>query len=78
MVKNKLHKFGCSFSTHKFFHLEPGDYPQDPTNYASIVATHLNLDVEGYASKGQANSFLLDSLKLVNLKKNLFKFFKQQ
>ena len=70
MVKNKLHKFGCSFSTHKFFHLEPGDYPQDPTNYASIVATHLNLDVEGYAREGQGNSFILNSL---NANKHLFK-----
>ena len=70
MVKNKLHKFGCSFSTHKFFHLEPGDYPHDPTNYASIVATHLNLDVEGYAREGQGNSFILNSL---NTNKHLFK-----
>ena len=58
MVKNKLHKFGCSFSTHKFFDLEPGDYPHDPSNYASIVANHLDLDVEGYAREGQGNSFI--------------------
>jgi len=70
VVKNKLHKFGCSFSTHKFFHLEPGDYPHDPSNYASIVANHLDLDVEGYAREGQGNSFILNSL---NTNKHLFK-----
>ena len=70
MVKNKLHKFGCSFSTHKFFDLEPGDYPHDPSNYASIVANHLDLDVEGYAREGQGNSFILNAL---NSNKHLFK-----
>ena len=70
MVKNKLHKFGCSFSTHKFFHLEPGDYPHDPSNYASIVANHLDLDVEGYAREGQGNSFILNEL---NNNRQLFK-----
>lgn len=70
MVKNKLHKFGCSFSTHKFFNLEPGDYPHDPSNYASIVANHLDLDVEGYAREGQGNSFILNEL---NNNRHLFK-----
>ena len=62
MVKNKLYKFGCSFSTHRFFNLEPGDYPHDPSNYASIVATHFDLEVEGFAREGQGNSFVLDQL----------------
>jgi len=62
VVKNKLHKFGCSFSTHSFFNLEPGDYPHDPSNYASIVATHFDLEVQGYAREGQGNSFVLKEL----------------
>ena len=70
MVKNKLYKFGCSFSTHKFFDLEPGDYPHDPTNYASIVADHLDLDVVGFAREGQGNNFILNAL---NSNKHLFK-----
>ena len=53
MVKNKLHIIGCSFSTHRFFDLEPGDYPNDPSNYARIVASNLNLEPEAYAREGQ-------------------------
>lgn len=63
MVKNKLHIIGCSFSTHRFFDLEPGDYPNDPSNYARIVANNLNLEPEAYAREGQGNSFMLNCLK---------------
>lgn len=63
MVKNKLHIIGCSFSTHRFFDLEPGDYPNDPSNYARIVASNLNLEPEAYAREGQGNPFMLTNLK---------------
>ena len=63
MVKNKLHIIGCSFSTHRFFDLEPGDYPNDPSNYARIVASNLNLEPIAYAREGQGNGFMLDELK---------------
>ena len=63
MVKNKLHIIGCSFSTHRFFDLEPGDYPNDPSNYARIVASNLNLEPVGYAREGQGNPFMLNCLK---------------
>tara|TARA_B100001057_G_scaffold485240_1_gene564662 strand:- start:893 stop:1540 length:648 start_codon:yes stop_codon:yes gene_type:complete len=70
VVKNKLYKFGCSFSTHKFFHLEPDHYPHDPTNYASIVADYLDLEVIGHAREGQGNNFILETL---NKSVHLFK-----
>jgi hypothetical protein len=63
VVKNKLHIIGCSFSTHRFFDLEPGDYPNDPSNYARIVASNLNLEPIAYAREGQGNGFMLDELK---------------
>ena len=63
MVKNKLHIIGCSFSTHRFFHLEPGDYPNDPSNYARIVAKQLDLEPVSYAREGQGNGFMLSTLE---------------
>ena len=63
MVKNKLHIIGCSFSTHRFFDLEPGHYPNDPSNYARIVASNLNLEPVAYAREGQGNGFMLSELK---------------
>ena len=67
MVKNKLHIIGCSFSTHRFFGLEPGDYPNDPSNYARIVASNLNLEPEAYAREGQGNPFMLQCLSLIHI-----------
>lgn len=58
MVKNKLHIIGCSFSTHSYFDLEPGDYPNDPTNYARIVAEKCNLEPVAHAREGQGNYFM--------------------
>ncbi len=62
MVKNKLHIIGCSFSTHRFFDLAPGDYPNDPSNYARIVAKNLDLEPVAYAREGQGNPFILKTL----------------
>ena len=63
MVKNKLHIIGCSFSTHRYFHLEPGEYPNDPSNYARIVAKQLDLEPVSYAREGQGNGFILNKLE---------------
>lgn len=63
VVKNKLHIIGCSFSTHRYFHLEPGDYPHDPSNYARIVAKQLDLEPVSYAREGQGNGFVLSTLE---------------
>ena len=63
VVKNKLHIIGCSFSTHRYFHLEPGDYPNDPSNYARIVAKQLDLEPVSYAREGQGNGFILSTLE---------------
>jgi len=61
VVKNKLHIIGCSFSTHGQTDLS--NYPNDPTNYARVLATLLDLEPVAHARIGQGNSFIYETLK---------------
>lgn len=68
MVKNKLHIIGCSFSTHGQIDLD--DHPNDPTNYARVLATLLNLEPVAHAKGGQGNSYIYETLKNIKVDTN--------
>jgi hypothetical protein len=60
---SKLHVFGCSFSTHRYYDLPIGEYPDDNTNYAGVIASELNIPRVCHALEGSNNRTILNRLR---------------